>query len=98
MLSPRNEAAGDKNSTDTYIDDVISQAQAYAEARRDSLSGLVEKALQHLTQTQETPFSKRWRGKYKASRQASTRYKALAGVICDRAQAHKVTANEGVME
>src|SRR5262249_23406609 len=62
----------------TIDEDLIPQAKRYAEARRDSLSGLVEKALQDLTQTQEIPFSKRWRGKFKASRRASTRYKALS--------------------
>ena len=62
----------------TIDEDLIPQAKRYAEARRDSLSGLVEKALQDLTQTQEMPFSKRWRGKFKASRRASTRYKALS--------------------
>jgi hypothetical protein len=62
----------------TIEKDLIPRAKRYAEARRYSLSGLVEKALQHLTQSQETPFSKRWRGKFKASRRASTRYKALA--------------------
>jgi hypothetical protein len=62
----------------TIDEDLIPQAKRYAEARRVSLSGLVEKALQDLTQTQATPFSKRWRGKFKPSRRASTRYKALA--------------------
>jgi hypothetical protein len=41
----------------TIDEDLIPQAKRYAEARRDSLSGLVEKALQDLTQTQEIPFS-----------------------------------------
>jgi hypothetical protein len=62
----------------TIDEDLIPRAKRYAEARRDSLSGLVEKALQDLTQTRETPFSKRWRGKFKASRRMSTRYKALS--------------------
>jgi hypothetical protein len=62
----------------TIEKDLIPRAKRYAEARKDSLSGVVEKALQQLTQSQETPFSKRWRGKFKASRRASTRYKALA--------------------
>jgi Family of unknown function (DUF6364) len=62
----------------TIHEDLISQAKRYAEARRDSLSGLVEKALQDLTQTQKIPFSKRWRGKFKASSRAPTRYKALS--------------------
>jgi len=62
----------------TIDEDLIPQAKRYAEARRDSLSGLVEKALQDLTQTQEISFSKRWRGKFKASRRSSTRYKALS--------------------
>jgi hypothetical protein len=62
----------------TIEEDLIPRAKRYAQARRDSLSGLVERALQDLTQTQEVPFSKRWRGKFKASRRASTRYKALA--------------------
>jgi hypothetical protein len=62
----------------TIDEDLISQAKRYAEARRDSLSGLVEKALQDLTQSQEIPFSKRSRRKFKASRRVSTRYKALS--------------------
>jgi hypothetical protein len=43
----------------TIDEALIPQAKRYAEARRDSVSGLVEKALQDLTQTQEIPFSKR---------------------------------------
>jgi len=43
----------------TIDEALIAQAKRYAEARRDSVSGLVEKALQDLTQTQEIPFSKR---------------------------------------
>ena len=62
----------------TFNEHPIPQAKRYAEARRDSLSGLVEKTLEDLTQTQEIPFSKRWRGKFKPSRRASTRYKALS--------------------
>ena len=62
----------------TIEEDLIPQAKRYAEAQKDSLSGLVEKALRDLTRTKEIPFSKRWRGKFKASRRASTRYRALA--------------------
>jgi hypothetical protein len=62
----------------TIDKDLIPQAKRYAETRGDSLSGLVEKALQEITQTDETPFSQQWRGKFKASRRASTRYKRLA--------------------
>jgi hypothetical protein len=62
----------------TIDEGLIPQAKRYAEAQRESLSGLVEKALQDLTQTQEIPFSNRWRGKFKAARRAATRYKALS--------------------
>jgi antitoxin component of RelBE/YafQ-DinJ toxin-antitoxin module len=62
----------------TIDENLIPQAKRYAEARGDSLSGLVEKTLQDLTQTKEMPFSRRWRGKFKASRRVATRYKALA--------------------
>lgn len=62
----------------TIEKDLIPQAKRYAEARRGSLSGLVEKALQDITQTEEIPFSKQWRGKFKASRRSSTRFKHLS--------------------
>ena len=62
----------------TIEKDLIPQAKRYAQARGASLSGLVEKALQDITQTEEIPFSKRWRGKFKASRRASSRYKLLS--------------------
>jgi Family of unknown function (DUF6364) len=62
----------------TIDEDLIPQAKRYAEARRDSLSSLVEKALQDLTQTQETPFLSVGAEKFKGSRRASTRYKALS--------------------
>lgn len=62
----------------TIEKNLIPRAKRYAEARGDSLSGLVEKALQDITQTEEIPFSRRWRGKFKASRQVSSRYKLLS--------------------
>ncbi len=62
----------------TIEEDLIPKAKRYAEAQNDSLSGLVEKALRDLTRTKEMPFSKRWAGKFKASRQASIRYRTLA--------------------
>jgi Family of unknown function (DUF6364) len=62
----------------TIEEDLIPQAKRYAEAQNDSLSGVVEKALRDLTRIKEIPFSKRWSGKFTASRRASTRYKALA--------------------
>lgn len=62
----------------TIDEDLIPRAKRYAEARGDSLSSLVEKALQGLTQTKGIPFSARWRGKFKPSRRASIRYKALS--------------------
>ena len=57
---------------------LIPQAKRYARARGESLSGLVEKAIQDISQTYETSFSKQWRGKFKASRHGSARYKALS--------------------
>ncbi len=57
---------------------LIPQAKRYAESRGDSLSGLVEKALQNITRTEEIPFSKQWRGKFKASRRTPSRYKLLS--------------------
>ena len=62
----------------TIEEDLIPKAKRYAEAQNDSLSGLVEKALRDLTRTKEIPFSKRWGGKVKAARRASTRHKTLA--------------------
>jgi hypothetical protein len=62
----------------TIEETLIPKAKRYAEAQNDSLSGLVEKALRDLTQSKEIPFSKRWSGKFKTSRRASTRYKALS--------------------
>ena len=62
----------------TIDEDLIPQAKRYAETRNDSLSGLVEKALRDLTRTKQIPFSKRWAGKFQASRRASTRYKTLS--------------------
>ncbi|HWP60617.1 MAG TPA: DUF6364 family protein [Candidatus Acidoferrales bacterium] len=62
----------------TIEEKLIPQAKRYAEAKRVSLSGLVEKALENLTQPKETPFSTRWRGKFKTSRRSSARYKALS--------------------
>lgn len=62
----------------TVEKDLIPKAKRYAQARGGSLSGLVEKALQDITQTDETSFSKQWRGKFKASRRRSPRYKVLS--------------------
>jgi hypothetical protein len=62
----------------TIDEDLVPQAKRYAEARRDSLSGVVERALRNLTDKKEISFSKRWRGKFKPSRRASSRYKTLA--------------------
>jgi hypothetical protein len=62
----------------TIEENLIPKAKRYAEAQNDSLSGLVEKALRDLTRSKEIPFSKRWGGKFKASRRASTRYQALS--------------------
>ena len=57
---------------------LIPRAKRYAQARGDSLSGLVEKALEEITQTEGIPFSTRWRGKFKTSQRRSSRYKALS--------------------
>lgn len=62
----------------TIDEDLIPRAKRYAEARGDSLSGLVEKALQGLTQTKGISFSEQWRGKFEPSRRASIRYKTLS--------------------
>ena len=62
----------------TIEEDLIPKAKRYAESQNDSLSGLVEKALRDLTRTKEIPFSKRWGGKVKAGRRASSRHKTLA--------------------
>jgi hypothetical protein len=57
---------------------LIPEAKRYAETHGDSLSGLVEKALQDMTQTKERRFSQQWRGKFKASGRGSARYKRLS--------------------
>ena len=62
----------------TIEEDLILKAKRYAEAQNASLSGLVEKAFRDLTRSEEKPFSKRWSGKFKASRRASTSYNALS--------------------
>ena len=82
----------------TIDEDLIPQAKRYAEARRDSLSGLVEKALQDLTQTQEIPFSKRWRGKFKASRRRVNSLQSFVPVLFMIVLMHTATANVGAME
>ncbi len=62
----------------TIEKDLIPQAKRYAEARGDSLSGLVEKTLQDLTQSEQISFSRQWRGKFRPARRASSRYKLLS--------------------
>lgn len=62
----------------TVEKDLIPRAKRHAHARGDSLSGLVEKAMHDIIQTDGTSFSDRWRGKFKASRRRSARFKALS--------------------
>jgi hypothetical protein len=62
----------------TIEKDLIPRAKRHAHAHGDSLSGLVEKAMQEIIQTNGTSFSNRWRGKFKASRRRSARFEVLS--------------------
>ena len=62
----------------TIEDELIPQAKEYAHRRGASLSSLLEQAIRKMTQEEGVPFSRRWRGKLKASGKSSLRYKTLA--------------------
>jgi Family of unknown function (DUF6364) len=82
----------------TIDEDLIPQAKRHAEARRDSLSSLLEKALQDLTQTKRYLFLSVGGENLRRLVARQLAAKLCPSVICDHAHAHKVTANAGVIE
>lgn len=65
--------------TITVDEEVLPRAKAYARARGESLSRVIECALRELTSDEAPPFSNRWRGKLQASERDDERYRHLSG-------------------
>lgn len=59
-------------------EELIPQAKAYARARGQSLSQVVETALRELRSESRPPFSRRWRGRFEPTGHDDERYRALA--------------------
>jgi hypothetical protein len=64
--------------TVTIDEELIPKAKDEAQARGVSLSDLIERSLRALTLEKSSPFSTRWRGRFRAARRKGDRYKALA--------------------
>lgn len=63
----------------TVEDELIPKAKRYAGEKGVSLSEVVEGALRLLTDPPSgTPFSAKWRGRFKLRRRASVRFRRLA--------------------
>ena len=58
--------------------ELVPRAKRCASRQRRSLSSLVEEALRRAAEQSETPFSARWRGRFKPSEGRSPRRRFLA--------------------
>ena len=64
--------------TVTVDADILLAAKSYARSRGVSLSSLVEQSLRAMVREDASPFSARWRGKFRAAeREGDPRYEAL---------------------
>jgi len=61
----------------TIDQELLPQAKHYARSHGHSLSQWIENSLREMGHADDTPFSQRWRGKFKTSDRQSPRYKAL---------------------
>ena len=64
--------------TITVDRELLPKAKRYARARGLSLSSLVEEALRHLAEHEESSFTERWRGRFVPADRDEERYRALA--------------------
>jgi len=64
--------------TVTIDEDLLPEAKKEARSRGVSLSRLIEAALRALTSEDKSPFSRRWRGRFREARRKDERYAALA--------------------
>jgi post-segregation antitoxin (ccd killing protein) len=64
--------------TVTIDEDLLPEAKKQARSRRMSLSRLIESALRGLASEGRVPFSRRWRGGFRAANRKGARYAALA--------------------
>jgi len=61
----------------TIAQELIPVCKEYAQSQGLSVSQLVEELLRGLTEKEETAFSKKWRGKFKASGKQGPKYDKL---------------------
>ncbi len=64
--------------TVTIDEHLVPRAKRYARSRGLSLSQLIENALREMGAGEATPFSQRWRGKFRPAARDDERYRALA--------------------
>ena len=65
--------------TVTIDENLIPEAKAYAKSQGVSLSHVIEEMLIKLTaQKSQKSFASKWRGRFKASKKDSDRYKTLS--------------------
>ncbi len=64
--------------TITVDSDVARAARRHAHARGISLSSLIEASLQEIVEDEDSSFSERWRGQFRAASREDRRYRALS--------------------
>ncbi len=58
--------------------DILSAARRDARSKGVSLSALIERSLKDVVETEEPPFTSRWRGQFRPSERNDPRYDALS--------------------
>jgi hypothetical protein len=64
--------------TVTIDEHLVPKAKRFARSRGLSLSQLIENALREMGAGEATPFSQRWRGRFRPAAREGERYRALA--------------------